>query len=197
LHFSVLGLLAGVLAGLSIVVYRFIVESPLGAMLPVAIRRISRRSTEPALVLVLGGALLLGLIAQLIPAFARSEWRTHRPSIATAADAKGTPPGVLRRHAVPITGQRRKRPRCSIGAAVSGASPATTSGCRTTASRSWWCGTAASIAAAFDTPLPGWFSRWKWYDGIHHFRLAPILAAAAGATVARSTGGPCCFPSHR
>ena len=34
LHFSVLGLLAGVLAGLSIVVYRFIVESSLGAMLP-------------------------------------------------------------------------------------------------------------------------------------------------------------------
>lgn len=63
-----LGLLAGVLAGLSIVVYRFIVESSLGAMLPGGDPE-NFEALDPSLrfVLVLGGALLLGLIAQLIP----------------------------------------------------------------------------------------------------------------------------------
>ena len=198
LHFSLLGLLAGVLAGLSIVVFRAIVESTLGALLPGGDPE-NFEALSPSLrfVLVLGGALLLGLIAQLIPpgwrpvgvAHVIDRFNRHSGSMPKGNLAWQFFGGML----CLITGQAagREGPTVHIGAAVSSIAGTWLKLPNNSLQILVGCGTAASIAAAFNTPLAGVIFAMEvvmMEYTISGF-IPIILSAAAGATVARSIFG--------
>lgn len=198
LHFSLLGLLAGVLAGLSITAFRLLVESALGATLPGGDAENFEDLAPPTRVLlVCAGALVLALLAQCIPAAWRAVGVAHVIERFNRHSGHMPAGNLLWQFCggaiALISGQcsGREGPSIHIGAAVNSLAGRSLHLPDNSIQILVGCGTAASIAAAFDTPLAGVIFAMEvvmMEYTISGF-VPVILAAASGATVARAVFG--------
>lgn len=195
---TLLGLMTGIIAGAVIVLFRWMVEIPLAFFLPDSFENFEAISSTMHFALPLTGAVVLGLILQLV------DKRHHATSIGHVMDRLQNHQGRMPignmvtqffgGAACLLTGQSvgREGPAIHLGAASGSLLgqwlklPANT--LRPLAG----CGVAAAIAACFNTPMAGVIFAMEVV--IMEYTIAgfiPVtLAAVAGATMTRLAFGP-------
>lgn len=195
---TLLGLLTGIIAGAVIVLFRWAVELPLGYFLPGSFENFEAISSLMHFALPVAGAILLGLILQLV------DKRHHATSIGHVMDRLQNHQGRLPLGNV-IT-QFFGGAACLLtGQSVGREGPAVHLGAGSGSLLGQWlklpanslrplagCGVAAAIAACFNTPMAGVIFAMEVV--IMQYTIAgfiPVtLAAVAGATMTRLAFGP-------
>lgn len=195
---TLLGLLTGIIAGAVIVLFRWAVELPLGYFLPGNFENFEAISSIMHFALPVTGAILLGLILQLV------DKRHHATSIGHVMDRLQNHQGRLPLGNV-IT-QFLGGAACLLtGQSVGREGPAVHLGAGSGSLLGQWlklpanslrplagCGVAAAIAACFNTPMAGVIFAMEVV--IMQYTIAgfiPVtLAAVAGATMTRLAFGP-------
>jgi len=195
---TLLGLLTGIIAGAVIVLFRWAVELPLGYFLPGSFENFEAISSLMHFALPVTGAILLGLILQLV------DKRHHATSIGHVMDRLQNHQGRLPLGNV-IT-QFFGGAACLLtGQSVGREGPAVHLGAGSGSLLGQWlklpanslrplagCGVAAAIAACFNTPMAGVIFAMEVV--IMQYTIAgfiPVtLAAVAGATMTRLAFGP-------
>lgn len=197
-HLTLLGLLTGIIAGAIIVLFRWLVEIPLGYFLPGSFENFEAIGSLLHFLLPITGAVILGLILQCV------DKRHHATSIGHVMDRLQNhqgrmPPGNFANQffggaACLLTGQSvgREGPAVHLGAGTGSLLgqwlklPANS--LRPLAG----CGVAAAIAACFNTPMAGViFAMEVVMLEYTIVGFIPVtLAAVAGATMTRLAFGP-------
>lgn len=194
-----LGVLAGLLTGMVIVVFRLITESGLvwAGLLP-DIERFEALDWKWRIGLATGGGLLIGLLFQLVPAAVRQVGPVH--VMARLASDGGRMPwanavmqfvggaiSIVAGHSV-----GREGPVIHVGAASASLLGQWMRVPNNTIRTLVACGVAASIAASFNTPIAGVVFAMEVV--MFEYTLsgfAPVILAAVGATsVSRMVFGP-------
>lgn len=197
-HLTLLGLLTGIIAGAIIVLFRWIVEIPLGALLPGSFENFEAASRYIHFFLPFIGATLLGLILQCV------DKQHHAASIGHVLDRMHNHQG--RMPAGNFATQFFGGAACLLtGQSVGREGPAVHLGAGTGSLLGQWlklpanslrplagCGVAAAIAACFNTPMAGVIFAMEVV--LMEYTIAgfiPIaLAAIAGVTITRLAFGP-------
>ncbi|WP_082191632.1 chloride channel protein [Cellvibrio sp. pealriver] len=195
---TLLGLLTGVIAGAVIVLFRWLVEIPLGYFLPDNFENFEGVSSITHFVLPVAGAVLLGVVLQLV------DKRHHATSIGHVMDRLQNHQGRMPLGNV-IT-QFFGGATCLLtGQSVGREGPAVHLGAGSGSLLGQWlklpantlrplagCGVAAAIAACFNTPMAGVIFAMEVV--ILEYTIVgfiPVtLAAVAGATMTRLAFGP-------
>lgn len=196
-HLTLLGLLTGVIAGAIIVLFRWVVEIPLGYFLPNHHENFEAISNLAHLTLPFTGALILGLALQCV------DKRHHATSIGHVMDRLQNHQG--RMPAGNFANQFFGGAACLLtGQSVGREGPAVHLGAGTGSLLGQWlklpanslrplagCGVAAAIAACFNTPMAGVIFAMEVV--MMEYTIAgfiPVtLAAVAGATMTRLAFG--------
>lgn len=196
-HLTLLGLLTGVIAGAIIVLFRWVVEIPLGYFLPHHHENFEAISNLAHLTLPFTGALILGLVLQCV------DKRHHATSIGHVMDRLQNHQG--RMPAGNFANQFFGGAACLLtGQSVGREGPAVHLGAGTGSLLGQWlklpanslrplagCGVAAAIAACFNTPMAGVIFAMEVV--MMEYTIAgfiPVtLAAVAGATMTRLAFG--------
>lgn len=196
-HLTLLGLLTGVIAGAIIVLFRWVVEIPLGYFLPNHHENFEAISNLAHLTLPFTGALILGLVLQCV------DKRHHATSIGHVMDRLQNHQG--RMPAGNFANQFFGGATCLLtGQSVGREGPAVHLGAGTGSLLGQWlklpanslrplagCGVAAAIAACFNTPMAGVIFAMEVV--MMEYTIAgfiPVtLAAVAGATMTRLAFG--------
>lgn len=195
---ALLGLLTGLIAGAIIVLFRWMVEIPLGILLPGSFENFEATSSQTHFLLPLLGATLLGLILQFV------DKRHHATSIGHVMDRLQNHQGRM-----PVgnfANQFFGGAACLLtGQSVGREGPAIHLGAGTGSLLGQWlklpanslrplagCGVAAAIAACFNTPLAGViFAMEVVMMEYTILGFIPVtIAAVAGATMTRLAFGP-------
>jgi len=194
---TLLGLLTGIIAGAVIVLFRWVVELPLGYFLPDNFENFEAVSSLVHFALPLSGAILLGLILQCV------DKRHHATSIGHVMDRLQNHQG--RMPVGNVVTQFFGGAACLLtGQSVGREGPAVHLGAGSGSLLGQWlklpsntlrplagCGVAAAIAACFNTPLAGVIFAMEVV--IMQYTIAgfiPVtIAAVAGATITRLAFG--------
>ncbi len=197
-HLTLLGLLTGIIAGAIIVLFRWIVEIPLGYFLPGSFENFEAASRYTHFFLPLAGATVLGLVLQCV------DKQHHAASIGHVLDRMQNHQG--RMPAGNFATQFFGGAACLLtGQSVGREGPAVHLGAGTGSLLGQWlklpanslrplagCGVAAAIAACFNTPMAGVIFAMEVV--LMEYTIAgfiPItLAAVAGVTITRLAFGP-------
>lgn len=194
---TLLGLLTGILAGLVIVLFRWLIEIPLGYWLPDHFENFEALSGQMHIILPLAGALLLGLVLQFI------DKRHHATGVAHVIDRLQNHQGRMPwgNFSVQFWGGAT----CLLsGQSVGREGPAVHLGAGAGSLLGQWlklpgnslrplagCGVAAAIAACFNTPMAGVIFAMEVV--MMEYTIAGfipvILAAVAGTTISHLAFG--------
>jgi len=199
LRVTLLGALTGLLAGLAVLVFRWVIETGQSSFLPGGV--VDNFEALPAwarLALPVGGGLVVGLVFQFLPPAVRQVGVVHvLASLQTAAGGRLPLKNALVQFffgaAAIVTGQSvgREGPGVHLGSTCGSLVAARARLTRRDSRTLIACGAAASVAAAFNTPLAGAIFGIEVLRFRYHIaRFMPVaMAAVIGAVVIRVQHG--------